>query len=370
MAQAPFLFAGQRLSKGPSRAFVGIVFLSTSFVILPLLARAARMQVQSSPSTTWAVTIVLPSRIVAGAPATLAVLGVDGRLASDVTVEVGNDRVTTDGTGRAFFTAPSSGNILFAKASGASAAALIDPAAAINASTQRSVSVTPVVSLREPFSICGAGFRGDADGTHVRINGEPALVMAASPECLSVLPNPESKPGAAQISIVSAVSPGGQWSANTTLVSLDSEFPESGLTPGQKSLLTVRVRGSEQRLRIAVENQTPGVLRFTRGDAQELVTTGGPQNVATVEAQAIRSGDFSFAARLIAAPDEALARQYLEAAVPLATKNLQRDINRLMKQLARHPRDVEEVRRGLDGILTDTMAGDFRTLLAAARMAL
>jgi hypothetical protein len=364
MVKGPFALAGQQFQR------IVLRIACIAFVISPLSTTAKTMQVQASPSTTWAVTIVLPSRVVAGGPGTLAVLGIDGRLASDVAVEVGNDRVTTDATGRAFFTAPSSGTILFAKASGTSAAALIDPAGGTNHSTQGSVSLAPVVSLHEPFSICGAGFRGDADGTHVRINGEPALVMAASPECLAVLPSPNSKAGAAQISIVSAVSPGGQWSANTTLVSIDSEFPESNLTPGQKSILTVRVRGSEGRLRIAVENQTPGVLRFARGDLQELLTTGGPQNIGTLEVRTIRSGDFSFAARLIPAPDETLARQYLEAAVPLTTKNIQRDINRLMKQLARHPRDVEDVRRGLDGILIKTIAGDFRTLLAAARTAL
>jgi hypothetical protein len=352
----------------PRLLTAGLLSVSAAFAIVLWFARATNMRAQSLGSTAWRVKIVLPSRVVAGGPATLAVLGTDGRLASDVTVEVGNDRVMTDGTGRAFLTAPSAGGVFFAKASGSSAAALIDPADLANA--PRPISVAPVVSLRQPFSICGAGFRGDADATHVRINGEPALVMAASPECLSVLPGPQSRAGAAQISIVSAVSPAGQWSANTTLVSLDSEPLPSGLVPGKGAVLTVRVRGSEQKLRIVVENQTPGVLRFLRGDVQELMTSGGPQNIARVETRAIRSGDFSFDASLLPAPDEAAARQYLEAAVPLAAKDLQRAINRLVKQLARHPRDFEGVRRDLDGIISDTIEGDLRTLLVAARTAL
>ena len=100
------------------------------------------------------------------------------------------------------------------------------------------------------------------------------------------------------------------------------------------------------------------------------MTSGGQQNIAHAEAQAIRSGDFSFDAKLLPAPDETAARQYLEAAAALAPKGLQWDIHRLEKQLARHPRDFEGVRRGLDGIIADTTAGDIRTLLAAARAAL
>lgn len=356
------------------RVLIGLAFTLLAQGAWAWSAQAAKIGQQppasTTSSTTWTVTIVLPPRVVAGGQATLAVLGVDGRLASGVTVEVGGERVTTDTTGRAFFTAPVAGRVLLAKGSGGSTAALLDPPAAADSGLERRVSVAAVVSLRESFSICGAGFRGDANATHVRINGEAALVLAASPECLQVLPSSRATPGPAQISIVSAVIPGGQWSATTALVSLDSEFPQSGLLPGKKSLITVRVRGSEQRLRIAVENQTPGVLRLARGDVQELSSSGGAQNIASLEAQFLRSGDFSFDAKLLPSPDEALAREYLQAALPLATKDVERDIGRLLKQLDRHRHDVEEVRQKLDVILSNTVAGDLRTILAAARTAL
>ena len=83
--------------------------------------------------TTWAVTIVLPPEIVAGQPFTFAVLGVDGRLASEVTVDLGDGlHATTDRTGRAtVHRAPRrprfEGNLLLAKASGSSATTQIDP---------------------------------------------------------------------------------------------------------------------------------------------------------------------------------------------------------------------------------------------------
>ncbi|HLE35737.1 MAG TPA: hypothetical protein VI699_01175, partial [Candidatus Acidoferrales bacterium] len=58
---------------------------------------------QSAPGTT----IVLPPKLSAGQQTTLAVLDSSGRLASSAVVEFsGGERVTTDATGRAVFTAP------------------------------------------------------------------------------------------------------------------------------------------------------------------------------------------------------------------------------------------------------------------------
>src|ERR1700730_5783654 len=90
-----------------------------------VLACGPAPRAQSTAATTWTVSIVLPPRLVAGQPATLAVLGVDGRLADGITVELGKgQRVKTDKTGRAFFTAPTDALVLIASAAGNSAAAL------------------------------------------------------------------------------------------------------------------------------------------------------------------------------------------------------------------------------------------------------
>lgn len=334
--------------------------------VLVLSAFAAPVTGQTSTSATWSVSVVLPPRVIAGQPATLAVLGADGRLASGVTVELGKDqRVKTDSTGRALFSAPSEGGVMLAKASGASAAALVDPAAP--ARTQQGVAITSVISQSDRFSICGVEFRGDADANRVRINGDRALVLAASPECLVVLPGPKTKPGPAKISIDTAEA---QWTAATTVVSLEFEPPDPPLVPEKKSRLVVRAQGCEKPLAIIVENESPGVLRFLRGDSQQLRTSGGVQNSASIEVRAIRSGDFSFRGLLIPLPDPDTARRYLVAAAPLAGKDFQRSVKNLAERLAHHPHDVSKIRRDLDRILVVTIVGDFRTLLEAARAAL
>ena len=241
----------------------------------------ANTPAQSPVSTTWAVSIVLPSRVISGQPATLAVLGVDGRLAEGITVNIGNDqRVKTDKSGRALFTAPSGTSVMIATAAGNSAAALVDSAPPLTGA--QAPVVAPVVSQLDQFSICGGGFRGDADANHLTLNDERAFVLAASPECLAVLASPRALPGPAKISIET---PDVHRTTTTTLVSLHFDPPLPPLVPNKRSKLVLHVQGSEQALRVLAENRTPGVLRFLRGDRQELVTSGGSQNSAEVAVQ-------------------------------------------------------------------------------------
>jgi len=302
--------------------------------------------------------------MVAGHATSLAVLGADGRLVPGVSVDLGNGLlVTTDRTGRAFFNAPASVDVLLARISGISAVALVDAAAPQDADEK--LAFAPAVQLHEPFSICGGGFAGDADANRVNIGGEPALVLAASPECLAVLAGVKAVPGAADISIrVPDEQPTRQWSAHVALVSLAFVPPDPPLRPGEKGQLFVFAQGVEQPLRIAVGNGAPRVLQFVRGDAQELVTSGGPQNNAAIEVRAIRSGDFSFHARLLSEPDADAARRYLEAAAHLAPKDEEREIEKLAGRLGRAP--LQKLRRSLERILAAAPAGDFRALLAAA----
>ena len=330
-------------------------------------ARAPRAPSQAYPLTTGTATIVLPPKLMAGHPATLAVLGVDGKLAPGVNVELSDGQaITTDRTGRSVFHVPATGDYLLAKASGSEAAALIDPAVA--QSEPSAAALPPIVSLRDRFWICGSGLRGNADEDRVKINGQPALVLASSPICVVVLPGPSAEPGPTAL-LVEA--PGVQWRATTTLVALEFAPPHPPLNPGQQGELVIRMHGSSEKLEIIAQNLTPGVLRFMRGDAQQLVTGGGAENFVTVKVQAISSGDFSFRARIVAPPDLPSAERYLRAAVPLAPKDAQRKLTELGRRLAeQHPPDISAVRAKIERLAKGTMAGDFQTLLEAAEAAL
>lgn len=341
--------------------------LSTLFGVFAILFSLGRpSRAQSTPGATWSVTIVLPPKVVASRPATLAVFGADGKLAPGVTVEVAKDqRVTTDTTGRATFMASSEGSIVIAKAAGRAAAALVDEDGP--ATDSRPISVALVISSKDSFSICGGEFRGEADANRVKINDERALILASSPECLTVLPGPNVTPGPASISVQTGEA---QWSAATTVVSLEFDPPQPALVAEKKSRLVVRAEGTEQPLRIVAENQTPGVLGFLRGDVQKLRTSGGVNNFSAIEVQAVRSGDFSFHARLAAPPDPGIAERYLRAAVSFAPKELQHRLKNLADKLARHSRDAERVQRELEQMISTTIPGDFRTLLESANAVL
>lgn len=334
------------------------------FAAATLTPRSAlHAQAPSTPLTTWNITVVLPPRVVAGRRATLAALGVDKRLAGGVKIEVGEQQVTTDSTGRAIFNAPASAGYVLAKASGASFATLVDPP---TNDPSPSLTVAPVISLHDQFSICGTSLDDRADGNLVKINGQLSLVLAASPECIVVLPGPKVSAGPATISITTDSA---QFTAKTSIVSLAFEAPNPALLPGRKGDLLVRVRGSDQKLRLMVDNETPGVLRFLRGETQEVATSGGAQNIATIKVQGVASGTFSFHARVMGAPDVAIARRYLQTAELLAPKDSQRDIQKLINHLDRHPQEFQRIALSLDQIRSATIAGDLRTLLDAARNA-
>ena len=323
-----------------------------------------RAQAPSTPLTTWNVTVVLPPRIVAGRHATLAALGVDQRLAAGVKIEVGEQQVTTDSTGRAIFNAPASAGYVLAKASGTSFATLVDPP---TDDPSPSLAVAPVISLHDQFSICGTSLDDRADGNLVKINGQLSLVLAASPECIVVLPGPKVTAGPATISVVTD---NAQFAAKTSIVALAFDAPNPALLPGKKGDLFVRVQGSDRRLRLRIENETPGVLRFLSGEMQDVVTSGGAQNTAPIKVQAVASGTFSFHARVLGAPDVAVARRYLQTAELLAPKDTQHDIQKLIDHLDRHPQETQRVALSLDQLRSATIAGDLRTLLDAARNAL
>jgi hypothetical protein len=359
------LLAGEQPTPAIRFAIFPALFCPVFFAFSILV----RAQSQPAASTPWAATIILPPKVVAGHPATLAALDAEGKLLPGVAVEIGTkdkeaQHVTTGATGRAVFTALGDAGSVIAKSSTAAAAALADTGASPAAGA---LVVPPVVSHRDRFSICGGDFRGDAEANRVQINADPALVLAASPECLVVLAGPNVKPGPAKVTVQSGAA---QWSAATTLVLLEFDSPTPALVPLKRSSLTVRVRGSEEPLSIVVENKSPGVLKFLRGDAQQLKTSGSASNTASVEVQTLRSGAFSFQARLVPTPDLETARRYLSAAAPLADKDSRRKIAGLAKRLGQHPGDAGKVKRELDRIIAATPHCELRTILEAARLAM
>jgi hypothetical protein len=333
-----------------------------SIVSLALIAVVSFVRAQSPAP---AVSIVMPPHLLASSPATIAILGSDGHLAPGVSVDIGaGQRVTTDATGRAQFTAPPNGAFV-ASAAGVSATALVDASPLEGGAA--STSVASEVSQHDAFPICGSGFRGDVNVDSVTINGDPAFVLAASPVCVVVLAQARTLAGPAKIEIDAG---GSHATASTALVALDFVPPNPPLLPGLKGKLFVRAAGTPEPLRIVVENRSPGVIDFLHGETQELLTSGGSQNGAPIQVQAIRSGDFSFHARIVAPPNPDDALRYLDIAEGMAPKAQQGTLRTLSEMLKRHPRDAAKISAALKRLADSTEPGTLRTLLDAARSAL
>src|SRR5262249_15863977 len=154
-----------------------------------------------------------------------------------------------------------------------------------------------------------------------------------------VLPSPRATPGTARLQVDSSSTP---RAVAPTLISLQFEEPQPAPTPGQKSVLTVHVEGSDSPLAIVVQNETPALVEFLRGDIQELKTSGGSRNISQIEISAIRSGDYSFNAKLLPGSDISAAELYLQAAVPMASKTVQHRVKALAERLVSHPKDHEK----------------------------
>ncbi len=343
-------------------------------LVAAVLSGPCAVAPQSSSNATQAAaatTIVLPHKLVAGQRATLAVLDATGRLAPGAVVEsTGGERVTTDATGRAGFTAPAEAGVLRAQLPGLEMSAsttIIAPPP--NPPDGVQVFDYPhVIAVFDRFTVGGSGFRGDADGDRAMLGGQPALVLAASPVALVLLPGPRAAEGPAQL----LVEAGGRSArpVQVTLVSLELSAAKKQLAPGEKGKLTVRLHGTDQRLVIEVRNLTPEIIELPRGNLQRVTSSGGFVNSAEIETQGLRAGDFSVSAKLVPGvtglPDVEAARQYLMAARGLVTGDVQDQVDLIIRRIQRDPQDVKHIRAELEKMLAKQPVGEFGRLLEAA----
>jgi hypothetical protein len=226
-----------------------------------------------------------------------------------------------------------------------------------------------VVAVSDRFAIEGSGFRGEADANHTLLGDQPAFVLAASPISLALLPGPHAAIGPTQLLIeVGGRSPG---PVPLTLVSFELKATNLRLAEGEKGVLTVRARGTEQRVVIEARNLTPQVVELPRGNTHRLTTSGGPVNSAEIELQGVRLGDFSVSVRLVPGavglPDMEAVRRRLLAARQLAPGAWPERVDRVIGQIERDPQDVARVRAELEKLLAKNPEGEFGRLLEAAR---
>jgi len=348
--------------------------ISAKHLVLLLAAANAVMgtaHAQVSASQTSPQSIVLPLELVAGQPATLAVLSTDGHIVRGVKLVLSNGEVvTTDESGRAHFLGPPDAGVLIARIPGTEIRAATDVAHPSTAEKLEIATVPAIVALKERFIVTGNGFQGDADRNQVELDGKPAFVLAASPKELVIVPPLKIAPGSTPLGVKAGTS---EVSAEITLVDVLPDAVHDGVSPGKKTKLVLHVSGTTQPVRLDVQNMTPGIVEFKQGDREHLRTSGGADNSATVEVKGRRAGVFSYAVTLEPKPGPAnaeAARDFLQAAQKIAAGGEKRRIANVLKKLRHRNPDIRGAREEFAKISEANSASNLQALMQAAGGAL
>jgi hypothetical protein len=289
--------------KWPLRGVI-LTFFASGFVVFSVAQAPPKAHVSVAR------TLILPPKAVAGAPATLAVLDAGGRLMPNVVVELsGGQKVTTDTTGRAQFTAPGQPGTMTARVSGQDITAFATVVASLDALPRASadtpspelgmISYPHVLAIHDRFTIKGTGFRGAADSNRIFLGGQACLVLASSPISLVILPGPHTTIGPAALHV--SVEGHDTGPSPVIAVLLDFSGPADAPNVGAQAKLTVRVHGATEPLAVEVRNGSPGIIQFSSGNVQRLTTSGGEQNIAEVDMKFLASGNYTITARLLPA---------------------------------------------------------------------
>src|SRR5579871_3391473 len=218
--------------------------------------------------------ILLPPKLLAGQPATLAVIDNQGRLLPKAAVELsGGQRVTTDTTGRALFIAPSELGTLVAKFAGqaittsarvVAAVAADNAASAMPPAAAKVLSYPRVLAVHDRFTIEGSGFRGVADSDRVFLDGEPCLVVASSPVSMVVLPGPQVPIGDVNLRVSVAGADAGQFQLYAVLLEISG--PAEAVNARSEGELVVHARGTSEPLLVEIRNASPAVIQLANGN--------------------------------------------------------------------------------------------------------
>jgi hypothetical protein len=253
-----------------------------------------------APAPSAARILLLPRRIVSGERATLAVLGVNGRLTPGAAIIFSNgDHLKTDATGRALFVAPLNPGVIYGSIEGRPgrvSTAILTPAEASTSAMEIS-SAPRVTSLSDRFELFGKGFCGDADANQVMIADLGALVLASSPVSLVVLPPMELPPGPAKVKVSCAKRDVPEFTV--LFVGLDLQADSSPLKRGEHRALTVRVTGTTEKISLEARNLAPDVAELVGGNPVRRFSSGEEENSAQFEVIGRKNGTFLISIRLV-----------------------------------------------------------------------
>lgn len=313
--------------------------------------------------------IVLPLELIAGEPATLAVLKEDGHVAPNAKVILSSGQVlTADESGRAHFLVPPQAGPLFVRIldSEARVAGDVLPEKVSSGALQLTQALK-IASVNDRLVIIGSGFDGDADRNSVEIDSTHALVLASSPTQLIVVPPAKTQLGPATLLMKKGDS---EATANVSFIRI-IPISSSGLQirRGRTSMIALLVEGTAEPLSLRVRALTPQVSQFKRGNTLFVRTTGGPENSAIIRVKGLAAGQFSYSVKLendYRSTDAQVASDFLRAAQRMADNGGRQKIQAILTELKRKKPDSMKLLQDLQDLQEPKEPSDFQALICAA----
>ena len=157
-------------------------------------------------------------------------------------------------------------------------------------------SVSPVCASGGNITISGHNFDGIAERNRVIIDGAyDANVMVSSPvQMKAQLPTGLSA-GQHTLCVSTAGLRSNPISFDLVTVDLNPVGPDSA----SLKKLTVKVQGTQNRVRVKLINQSRDIIKMQKGDEIVVVTPGGPKNEVVVPVQRLRSGNYNIETEIL-----------------------------------------------------------------------
>ncbi len=245
-------------------------------------------------------TLVLPERVIAGQYLTASVIDVNHKGESGVELGFNGVSLTTDPHGQVIFMVPEDatpGNSLTVAMTGnpelrASTIEVIQPlTTSSQQETPRVDRTSQMVSSNGTVIIDGHNFDGVADHNKVLIDGtHEGTVTAASPVQLRVvLPN-NLLPGVHFATVGTGQSKSNPGRFELVVAEVQPDPKEGGRE--QVTKLVVKILGTTNKVQVHLTNQSPDVIKISKGNDLRLTTPGGENNSTVVNVQRLRKGSY------------------------------------------------------------------------------
>lgn len=250
--------------------------------------------------------VMFPQRAVAGQFLTSAVIDGSSNPESAIELVFNGASVATDKKGQSIFMVPEDAtpgrslNITMpSRPEGAPC--VVDILQPLTLSTQQDTPkvdwLSPLVKSDKVLVINGHNFDGLAEHNRILVDGTyEGHILASSPVQLKVLLPEVIEPGthSATVTAHGLHSTPAQFEVVEAKVQADAkELSKDILTK-----LIVRVRGTNNRVQVHLINQTPDVIKITKGNDIRFTMPGGTNNMVVLGVQRLRKGNYHVDSRI------------------------------------------------------------------------